>query len=146
MSKKNIKTTTICNSYKHSNLMMISTTIAICSMLVLMLLSTAFRSTISSLVLARGACGVISAVFFVAFVALGVLGFKKDKFLLEYAIYSIVMSLGFLSLLGTPFFLPKIAFFNNLFTTRNAQAGIMLANIIYIIGAFIYHNRQSSKQ
>lgn len=125
--------------------MMVSTTLAICSLLVLMLLSTAFKSTINSLVMARNISAVISAVFFVAFVVLTSLSFKKDKSLLEYAIYSIVMSLGFLALLGTPFFLPKITFFNNLFTTRNAQAGIMLANIIYLIWALIYHNLKAAK-
>ncbi len=125
--------------------MMVSTTLAICSMLVLMLLTTAFKSTISSLVIARSVSGIISAVFFASFVTLLILGIKKDKSLLEYAIYSIIMSLGFLALLGTPFFLPKITFFNNLFTTRNAQAGIVLVNIIYIIWALVYHNKQSSK-
>ncbi len=125
--------------------MMVSTTLALCSMLVLMLLTTAFKSTISSLVIARSVSAIISAVFFASFVTLLILGIKKDKSLLEYAIYSVVMSLGFLALLGTPFFLPKITFFNNLFTTRNAQAGIVLVNIIYIIWALVYHNKQSSK-
>lgn len=145
MAKKIIKTKTACNSYKHSNLMMVSTTLSICTLLVLMLISTAFKSTISSLVTARYASGVISALFFAGFVVLGFLSIKKDKSFIEYAIYSFVMSIGFLSLLGTPFFLPKLDLINKLFTTKYVQAGIMFVNVIYLVWALTYHNIKASQ-
>ncbi len=134
------------NSYKHGNLMLISTTLSICTLLVLMLLSTAFKSSVDSLIIARGISAIISALFFGAFIVLAVFAKKKDCNLWEYSIYCIIMSLGFLALLGVPFFLPALGFFTKIFTTRNAQAGIMLVNLIYLVSTLTYHTVKSSKK
>ena len=126
--------------------MLISTTVAMCTLLVLMLLSTAFKSSVDSLMMARGVSAIISGIFFVAFLVVAVFAKKKDCSLWEYSIYSLIMSVGFLSLLGVPFFLPASGFIPKLFTTRNAQAGIMLVNLIYLIGTLTYHTIKSSKK
>lgn len=126
--------------------MLISTAVAMCTLLVLMLLSTAFKSSVDSLMMGRNISAVISAVFFVAFLVVAVFAKKKDCSLWEYSIYSLIMSIGFLSLLGVPFFLPAVGFITKLFTTRNAQAGIMLVNLIYLIGTLTYHTIKSSKK
>ncbi|MBQ7901449.1 MAG: hypothetical protein IJ365_05755 [Clostridia bacterium] len=145
MANKNVKkaNNNEANSYKHGNLMLISTTVAICTLLVLMLLSTAFKSSVNSLMMARSVSGVISGVFLAAFVVLGVFAHKKDKSLWEYSVYSLIMSVGFLSLLGVPFFLPATNLVTMLFTTRNAQAGIVLVNVIYLVGTLTYHTIKS---
>ena len=134
------------NSYKHGNLMLISTTVAMCTMLVLMLLSTAFKSSVDSLMMGRTFSAVISAFFFLAFIVTALFAKKKDCHLWEYSIYSFIMSVGFLSLLGVPFFLPAVGFFTKLFTTRNAQAGIMLVNVVYLICTLTYHTVKSNKK
>ena len=146
MANKITKKANEVNSYKHGNLMLISTTVSMCTLLALMLLSTAFKSSVSSLMMARGVSGVISGMFFAAFVVLAVLAGKKDRSLWEYSIYSFMMSIGFLSLLGVPFFLPAAGFVTKLFTTRNAQAGIMLVNLIYLVATLIYHTIKSNQK
>ena len=134
------------NSYKHGNYMMISTMLAMCTRLVLMLLSTAFKSA-NSINMAFSVSKIISLVFFAAFIIMGILSFKKDKSLLEYCIYSFIMSMGFLSLCGTPFFLPmNVTWSNSLFTTRYAQAGITAVNVIYIVWTLVYHGIKSEKK
>ena len=145
-NNKKQKSPSEANSYKHGNLMLISTTVAMCTILVLMLLSTAFKSSVDSLMMGRTVSAVISALFFLAFVVIAVFAKKKDRSLWEYSIYSFVMSVGFLSLLGVPFFLPAVGFFTKLFTTRNAQAGIMLVNLIYLAATLTYHTVKSHKK
>ncbi len=130
-------------SYKHGNYMIASTALGICTLMVLMLQATAFKSSVNSLMTARSFSGIISALFFIAFVVLTVLSAKRERGLWEYAAYSFVMSIGFLSLLGVPFFLPATAFFETLFTTRNAQAGLLIANIIYLAVTLTYHTVKS---
>ncbi len=131
-------------SYKHGNYMIASTTLGICTLMVLMLLTTAFKSSVDSLMTARTFSGIISALFFAAFVVLTALSAKRERGLWEYAAYSFVMSVGFLSLLGVPFFLPATGFFDALFTTRNAQAGLLIANIIYLAVTLTYHTLKSN--
>jgi len=126
-------------SYKHGNLMMISTVIGMCTLLIVMLLSTAFKS-INSVNLAFGVSKVISALFFVAFIVSGILSIKKDRLFIEYCIYALVMSLGFLSLCGTPFFLPSnVAFINAIFSTRYTRIALISLNILYLLWSFLYH-------
>lgn len=145
-SNKKDKTNYNSNSYIHGNLMTASAVLSLCTIMVLMLLSTAFKSSISSLIIARVAAGTISALFFAAFIVLAVMAKKKDCNLWEFSIYSLVMSLGFLSMLGTPFFLPSTDFINSLFKTQYAQAGIVATNVIYLLGALIYHSYKSTKK
>ena len=147
-TKNNKTTKEYSNSYKHGNLMMISTMLGICTLLVVMLLSTAFKS-VSSIDTAFGISKIISYVFLVSFVVVSVFSFKKDKALWEYAIYSLVMAIGFMALGGTSavFFLPKnVDFLNKLVTTRNANIGLIAANIAYLIFAFVYHVIKSEKK
>ena len=147
MNKKEMKNMSYNDrSYKHGNFMLASTTLSICTLLVLMLLTTAFKSTVNSLMTARLFSGIISAFFFAAFAVLAVLSVKKEKGLWEYAVYSFVMSMGFLSLLGVPFFLPTTKFFEALFTTKNAQAGLLAVNIIYLIATLTYHTVKSKPE
>ncbi len=134
------------NSYKHGNLMTVSTVLSLCTLMVLMLLSTAFKSSVASLLLARNASAIISALFFVAFAVLAFLAKKKDCCLWEYSLYSLVMSIGFLCLLGTPFFLPSTEVINALFRTKYAQAGIVAVNVIYLLATLIYHSVKSSEK
>lgn len=126
-------------SYKHGNLIMISTILGMCTLLVVMLLSTAFKS-INSVNMAFGVSKTISVIFFISFIVTGILSVKKDKLFLEYCVYSLIMSLGFLSLCGTPFFLPSdVKFINSIFTTRYARVALIAVNILYLLWAFIYH-------
>ena len=143
---KKDKTNYNSNSYKHGNLMTASAVLSLCTLMVLMLLSTAFKSSITTLVMARGVSAIISALFFAAFIILAVLAKKKDCNLWEYSIYSLVMSLGFLSLLGTPFFLPATDMINSLFKTQYAQAGIVTVNVIYLLATLIYHSYKSTQK
>ena len=127
------------SSYKHGNLIMISTILGMCTLLVVMLLSTAFKS-INSVNLAFGVSKTISVVFFISFIVTGILSVKKDKLFLEYCVYSLIMSLGFLSLCGTPFFLPSdVNLINSVFTTRYARVALIAVNILYLLWSFIYH-------
>lgn len=145
-NKKTNKATFNSISYKHGNLMMTSTILSLSTLMVLMLLSTAFKSSVASLMLARSVSAVISAIFFAAFVVLAVLSKKKDASLWEYSIYSLVMSFAFLSLLGTPFFLPTTDVINAMFRTKYVQAGITVLNVAYLIGALIYHTIKSTNR
>ena len=68
MDKNNKKYSTATSSYKHGNLMLASTTMSICVLMVLMLITTAFKSTTGSLLMARTASGILSAIFFIDFI------------------------------------------------------------------------------
>lgn len=131
-------------AYRHSNLMTASTVVCLCTLMVLMLLSTAFKSSISSLMMGRAISAAVSAFFFVSFIVLAVFAKKKDRCFWEYSIYSLVMSLGFLSMLGTPFFLPSTDFINSIFRTQYAQAGIIAVNVMYLPATLIFHTLKSS--
>lgn len=131
-------------SYKHGNLMMTSTIVCLCTLMVVMLISTAFKSSIASLMLARSVAGALSVLFFAAFVALAVMAKKKDCALWEYSIYSLIMSFGFLSMLGTPFFLPATDAINAMFRTKYVLAGLIAFNVVYLVSALIYHTVKSS--
>ena len=142
--KKEIRNTSYNDrSYKHGNYMIASTTLGICTLMVLMLLTTAFKSSVNSLMTARTFSAIISALFFIACVLLAVVSAKRERGLWEYSAYALVMSMGFLSLLGVPFFLPATTFFETLFTTKNAQAGILVTNIIYLALTLTYHTVKS---
>ncbi|MBQ8526083.1 MAG: hypothetical protein IJ460_05140 [Clostridia bacterium] len=133
-------------AYKHGNLMTASTVLSLCTLMVLMLISTAFKSSVSSLMMARSATAVISALFFAAFVILAVMAKKKDCCLWEYSLYSLVMSIGFLCMLGTPFFLPATESVNAIFRTKYAQAGIIAINVAYLLATLIYHTVKSNEK
>ena len=142
----NKKNSSYNSSYKHGNLMLASTTLSICVLMVLMLITTAFKSSVNSLMTARTVSGILSALFFAGAIVLGFMAGKKDKSFWEFSIYSLIMSMGFISLLGLPFFVPATKFFLALFTTRNASAGILLVNIIYLVFTLIYHNVKSKSE
>ena len=142
----NKKNSSYNSSYKHGNLMLASTTLSICVLMVLMLITTAFKSSISSLMTARTVSGILSALFFISAIVLGFMANKKDKSFWEFSIYSLIMSIGFISLLGLPFFVPGTKFFLSLFTTRNASAGLLLVNIIYLVFTLTYHTVKSKSE
>ena len=144
--KKNITTkNSYTEEYKHGNLMLISTSISICSLMALMLLTTAFKSTFGTVMFGRIAAAILSGGFFIAFIATAYFAKTKDKSLWEYSIYSLIMAFGFLSLLGIPFFLPKTPLFMAIFKTKYAQAGAIGFNVVYLIVSLIYHTYISSK-
>ena len=144
--KKNITTkNSYTEEYKHGNLMLISTSISLCSLMALMLLSTAFKSAFGTVMFGRIVSAILSGAFFIAFIITAYFAKKKDKSLWEYSIYSLIMAFGLLSLLGVPFFLPKTPLFMAIFKTKYAQAGIVTFNVIYLIASLIYHTCKSSK-
>lgn len=133
--------------YKHGNLMTASTIVCLITFMILMLLSTAFKS-FNSIMTARTVSAVISGVFLVCFAGMTVLAVKKDRSFWEYSIYSLVMSFGFLSLRGIPFFVPAALYgskiIQTMFTTKYVQAGLIALNIVYLLGTLIYHTVKSS--
>lgn len=133
-------------SYKHGNLMMVSTILGMCTLLIVMLLSTAFKSA-NSVNMAFGISKAISLAFFVSFVVNGTLSIKKDKLFVEYCVYSFVMAFGFLSLCGTPFFLPSdVELINSIFTTKYTRIALISVNIVYLLWSFLYHGIKSDNK
>lgn len=146
MTNKKNNTYTKNAAYRHGNLMTASTTVSLCTLMVLMLLSTAFKSSISSLMMGRTVSAAVAVLFFVAFIVLAIIAKKKDRCFWEYSIYSLVMSVGFLSMLGTPFFLPSTDFINSIFRTQYAQAGIIAVNVVYLLATLIFHTVKSTEK
>ena len=133
-------------SLKHSNLMLSSTTLSMCTGVVLLLIYTSLKGSMNSFVFARTMCGAVSAVFFAAGIVLAVMTAKKDKCFLEFSIFSFVMSLGFLSMLGVPFFLLGINGIEKLFVTKYVIFTVAVLDVLYLVLSLAYHTVKSSRK
>ncbi len=126
-------------SLKHTNLMLSSTTLSMCTGIVLLLIYTSLKGSMNSFVFARTMCGVVSALFFAAGIVLAVMTAKKDKSFLEFAIFSFVMSFGFLSMLGVPFFLLWADGIEKFFVTKYVITAVAVIDVLYLIVSLVYH-------
>lgn len=133
-------------SLKHSNLMLSSTTLSMCTGVVLLLIYTSLKGSMNSFVFARTMCGAVSAVFFAAGIVLAVMTAKKDKCFLEFSIFSFVMSLGFLSMLGVPFFLLGINGIEKLFVTKYVIFTVAVLDVLYLVLSLVYHTIKSNRK
>ena len=133
-------------SLKHSNLMLSSTTLSMCTGVVLLLIYTSLKGSMNSFVFARTMCGVVSALFFAAGIVLAVVTAKKDRCFLEFSIFSFVMSLGFLSMLGVPFFLLGINGIEKLFVTKYVIFTVAVLDVLYLVLSLVYHTIKSNRK
>ncbi len=143
-TNKNLNKNTL--SLKHTNLMLSSTTLAMCTGIVLLLVYTSLKGSMNAFVFARTMCGVVSALFFAAGIILAVMTAKKDKSFLEFSIFSFLMSIGFLNMLGVPFFLSWIEGIEKFFVTQYVIFVTAIIDVLYFIASLVYHTIKSSRK
>ncbi len=146
MSKNEKKINKNIMALKHTNLMLVSTTVSICTGLVLLLIYTGLKGTMSSFVFSRTMCGVISAIMLIGAIVLTFVSAKKDVLYTEFAVFAYVMSFAFLSMLGVPFFLRGINGIEKFFVTQYVMFATAVVDVIYLIISLVYHTFKSSEK
>ena len=137
MSKNEKKINKNIMALKHTNLMLASTTVSIC---------TGLKGTMSSFVFSRTMCGVISAIMLIGAIVLTFISAKKDALYTEFAVFAYVMSFAFLSMLGVPFFLRGINGIEKFFVTQYVMFATAVIDVIYLIISLVYHTFKSSEK